>query len=271
MLTNLSKLLTYINAGLYLILGALLFFMPGQFAPVFAWKVSTFMTMIIGGWCLGNAWLTFQIARRWEWTSTFASLIYFWAFGIGQLAVLIAFRDRVQTVHPIALLYILVIGLNTLTALLGIVEWVRIRPPLEPARTEITSPLVRIPLYGFVLFLYYAAFYGLFIPQGGFATTGEIFPEPLSAFTLRSFGAFFLSIALGATPFLRYKDRDALLSHGYLSVGAIIAITIGEFLHFRVFDLSNFPFQVVFLGAYLVVGIVVVIMFVMYGTGYPRK
>ncbi|HUG33401.1 MAG TPA: hypothetical protein VMJ90_01430 [Anaerolineales bacterium] len=271
MLTNFSKILTYINAGLYLILGALLFFIPGQFAPVFAWKVSTFMTMIIGGWCLGNAWLTFHIARRWEWTSTYASLIYFWVFGLGQLAVLIAFRDKVQTAHPIALLYILVIGLNAMTAILGIVEWARIRPQLQRAKMEITSSLVRIPLYGFVLFLYYAAFYGLLIPQGGFATTGEIFPEPLSAFTLRSFGAFFLSIALGATPFLWNKDRDALLSHGYLSVGAIIAITIGEFLHFGVFDLSSFPFQIVFLGAYLIVGVVVVIMFVLFGTGYPRK
>jgi len=271
MLTNFSRILTYINAGLYLILGALLFFMPGQFSPVFAWKVSTFMTMIIGGWCLGNAWLTFGIARRWEWTSTYASLIYFWVFGLGQFAVLILFREKVQTSHPIALLYILVIGLNALTAVLGLVEWARIRPQLQPAKTEITSPLVRIPLYGFVLFLYYAAFYGLLIPQGGFATTGEIFPEPLSAFTLRSFGAFFLAIALGATPFLRHRDRDALLSHGYLSVGSIIAITIGEFIHIGVFDLSAFPFQIVFLAAYLVVGVVVVIMFAMYGTGYPRK
>lgn len=271
MLSNFSKTLTYINAGLYLLLGMLLFLLPAQFAPAFAWKVSTFMTMIIGGWCLGNAWLAFGIARRWEWTSTFASLIYFWAFGLGQLAVLIAFRDKVQTNHPIALLYIFIIGLNALTAVLGSLEWVRIRPQLQQAKTEITAPLVRIPLYGFVLFLFYAAFYGLLVPQGGFATTGEIFPEPLSAFTLRSFGAFFLAIALGATPFLRNKDREALLSHGYLSVGSIIAITIGEFIHIGVFDLTTFPFQIVFLAAYLVVGVVVVIMFALYGTGYPRK
>jgi hypothetical protein len=270
MLSKTSRFLTYLNAGLYLMLGALLFANPETFSPVFAWKVSTFMTMIIGGWCLGNAWLAFQVARRWDWTSIYASLIYFWAFGLGQLAVLIAFRGRVQTAHPIAWLYLAAIGLNTITAVVGIIEWTRVRPSLRPATVEISSLLIRIPLWGFVLFLYYAALYGLLIPAGGFATNGEIFPEPLSAFTLRSFGVFFLSIALGATPFLRHRDRDALLSHGYCSFGSIVVITIGEFIHFRVFDLSAYPFQVVFLGAYLVVGIVVVIMFALYGTGHRR-
>jgi len=267
MLSTNSRWLTYINAGLYVVLGAFLFLRPEGFAPVFAWKVSPFMTMIIGGWCLGNAWLAFQVARRWDWDSTYASLIYFWVFGLAQLAVLIAFRDKVQSAHPIAQLYLIAIGLNALTAVVGIIEWARVRPSLRPAIMEISSPLIRIPLWGFVLFLYYAALYGLLIPAGGFATNGEIFPEPLSAFTLRSFGAFFLSIALGATPFLKNRDRDALLSHGYSSFGSIVVITIGEFVHLRVFDLSTYPFQIVFLGAYLVVGVVVAIMFAKYGTG----
>jgi hypothetical protein len=44
--------------------GRTLFLFPEQLAPVFAWKVTTFMTITIGGWCLGNAWLAYINARR---------------------------------------------------------------------------------------------------------------------------------------------------------------------------------------------------------------
>jgi uncharacterized membrane protein HdeD (DUF308 family) len=47
MLSKASRWLTYLTALLYAILGLLLFFLPVQFAPVFAWKVTSFMT--IGG------------------------------------------------------------------------------------------------------------------------------------------------------------------------------------------------------------------------------
>jgi hypothetical protein len=82
LLSKLSRLLTYLNSLLYAILGAFLFFLPEQLAPVFAWKVTAFMTMTIGGWCLGNAWLTFFAARRWEWSKIYVAMMYFWAFGI---------------------------------------------------------------------------------------------------------------------------------------------------------------------------------------------
>ena len=45
MLSKPSRWLTYTNALLYAILGAALFFLPDQLAPVFAWKVTPFMTM----------------------------------------------------------------------------------------------------------------------------------------------------------------------------------------------------------------------------------
>ena len=58
MLSNTSRLLTYLTGILYAILGFLLFFLPEQLAPVFAWKVTPFMAMTIGGWCIGNVWFT---------------------------------------------------------------------------------------------------------------------------------------------------------------------------------------------------------------------
>ena len=75
MLSDTSRLLTYICAILYALTGALLFLFPAALAPVFTWQVTPFMLMAIGGWCLGNAWLAFLNARRWGLTRT--SLLYF--------------------------------------------------------------------------------------------------------------------------------------------------------------------------------------------------
>src|SRR5919108_4170899 len=128
MLSNTSRLLTYLNAILYAILGLILFFLPEQMALVFAWKVTPFMTMTIGGWCLGNAWLAFYVARRWEWRRIYSALLYLWLFGILESWVLFLFRANLQLEHPIAWLYLLTLVVNLLTAIVGILEWFRIRP-----------------------------------------------------------------------------------------------------------------------------------------------
>src|SRR5512144_3249691 len=63
MLSNLSRWLTYLLAILDAILGAFLFLLPETLAPVFAWKVTPCITMTIGGWALGNAWLAWVTGR----------------------------------------------------------------------------------------------------------------------------------------------------------------------------------------------------------------
>ena len=45
MLSKTSRLLSYICAALYGILGVLLYVMPEQLASVFAWKVTAFMEL----------------------------------------------------------------------------------------------------------------------------------------------------------------------------------------------------------------------------------
>ena len=128
MLSNISRWLTYICSLLYGILGILLFAFPAQLAPVFAWKVTAFMTITIGGWCLGNAWLAFINARRWEWSLVYTSLIYLWLFGIGELTVLFLFRDKLRLEHPIAWLYFITLIVNTLAAFVGVFDYLRLRP-----------------------------------------------------------------------------------------------------------------------------------------------
>ena len=99
MLSSLSRSLTYLLAFLYGILGILMFFFSSQLAPVFAWKVTPFMTATLGGWCIGNAWSAFHAARRWNWKLVYPVLIYLWVFGLAELAVaLVLVHPRMQEV-----------------------------------------------------------------------------------------------------------------------------------------------------------------------------
>src|SRR5688500_2405301 len=131
MLSNTSRWLTYLLSILYAVLGVLLFVFSRQLAPVFAWKVTAFMAATMGGWCIGNAWSAFVAARRWEWRLVYPSLIYLWVFGVTELIVVVAFRDKLALQHPIAWLYLATIGLNALAALLGAYEWSQRRPARE--------------------------------------------------------------------------------------------------------------------------------------------
>src|SRR5512141_3352195 len=112
MLSNLSRWLTYLLALLYVVGGIPLFFLPETLAPAFAWKVTPFMTMTIGGWSLGNAWLAWFTARRWQWNLVFSALLYLWLFGLGELFVLFNFRDKLVLGHPIAWLYFITLIVN---------------------------------------------------------------------------------------------------------------------------------------------------------------
>jgi hypothetical protein len=263
MLSNASRWLTYVTAALYVVLGLSLFFLPEQLAPVFAWKVTPFMTMTIGGWCLGNAWLAYYAARRWEWRRIYSALLYLWLFGIFESYVLFAFRGNLQLVHPIAWLYLVTLGINLLTAAVGIVEWLRIRP----ARTTFGEPVLwwqRLAVIVFVPLVGYLGLYGVIAQIGWPSTQGEIFPEVMSLFTLRSFAFFYLSLALAVVPLIWERNMSTLLNHALAAYGFIVAITIAAFVYIRLFDFVEQPGGLLYFGAYLIVGIPLLVVFAMY-------
>ena len=266
MLSNASRILTYANAVLYAVLGAFLFSIPEQLASVFAWKVSAFVTMTIGGWCLGNAWLAFFAARRWKWSLVQPSLIYLWFFGIGETLVVILFRDKLNLVHPIAWLYLTALFANVLAAVIGLLDLIRLKPNIESA-TEPVGSIFVVGLIFFVVFVGFLGYYGSAAQIGDIGTNGGIFPEVMSLFTLRSFGAFYLSLALSAVPLFWNRNRQTFLSHGFVSYGLIIFITAAAFVHIGLFDFSARPGGLAYFGAYLAVGIFFLINFFIYGTG----
>jgi hypothetical protein len=270
MLSNISRWLTYTCALLYAILGALLFLFPAQLAPVFAWKVTAFMTMTIGGWCLGNAWLAYVNARRWEWKLVYSSLIYLWLFGIGELIVLFLFHDKLKLEHPIAWLYSITLIVNALATFVGVFDYLRIRPSNQssgPAFTNVQS----LPVFAFVLFVGFLGLYGLTAQMGDPGTNGGIFPEVMSLFTLRSFGVFYFVLALGAVPYFWDRSLNAVLHHSFAAYGLIVFITTAAFIYIRLFDFAERPGGLAYFGAYLVVGIPLTWVFIKYGTGVSKN
>ena len=266
MVSNLSRWLTYLLALLYAVLGALLFFLPGMLAPVFAWKVTPFMTMTIGGWALGNAWLAWISARRWQWNLVFSALLYLWLFGLGELLVLFNFRSKLVLAHPIAWLYLITLIVNAIAAVIGFMDWLRIRPSARSTGPTFTA-FQNFSLIAFIIFVGFLGIYGSTAKIGAPGTNGGIFPEVMSLFTLRSFGMFYLTLALAVIPFLWNKNLNAILHHSIASYGLILFITIAAFVYLRLFDFAAKPGGLLYFIAYLGVGIPLLFVFRKLGTG----
>jgi hypothetical protein len=267
MLSGLSRLLTYLNAALYGVLGLFLYFFSETLAPLFAWNVTPFMAMTIGGWCLANAWLACITARRWEWKLIYSTLIYLWLFGIGQCIVLFAFRDKLNLEHPIAWLYVAAILANGVTALTGIGEWLRARP--QPVLDgALLNPMHRFYAAMFAGLVGMLGIYALSVQIGAPGTNGGVFPEMMSLFTLRSFGVFYLSISLAALPFVLWeRSLNTVLHHAFASYALILFVSIAAFVNIRLFDFVNKPGGLIYFGAYLIVGIPLFFTLQKRGTG----
>jgi hypothetical protein len=265
MLSESSRLLTYALAALYAILGLALFVFPARLAPLFAWNISPFVAMTIGGWCLGNAWAALVASRRWRWSQVYAVLIYLWLFGLLQLVVVFLFRDKLRLEHPIAWLYLLVLLTNVTAAILGITDLFRLRPPWTTGGRAIT-PFIRLLIILFVVFVGFLGFYGLFAQEGWPGTRGGIFPELMSPFTLRSFGAFYLSLALATAMLWIARRFESFLTFIFAEMGLVIAITLAALRNIKLFDFATRPGGLAYVGVYVVVGAVMLALMWKYGT-----
>jgi hypothetical protein len=265
MLSPALRRLTYITALLYAVLGAVLFAAPVQTSAQFAWKVSPFVTMTIGAWCLGNAWAAWVTATRGQWSLVRTALLYLWLFGLLETAVLLMFRGKVQLAHPLAWLYVVALGVNALAAVWGICEWLRIRPA-GGAGEKPTVPM-RVFIAAYVVFVAFLGVFGLSRGMVGRGTSGAVFPEAMSAFSLSAFAAFYLALALSALPLLWARDRDTLAHHGYASYALVFIITVATFVYIDRFDFAVRPLGLVYVGAYVLVAIVTAFFLLKYGTG----
>jgi len=232
------------NAGL----GVILFFAPRWSAQRIPWKVTAFMAMTIGAYALGNAWMAFVAVRAGTWSRAFPLLLYVWAFGGSELGVVIWFRHVFKGGAQLAWPYLVALALTVLAALVGLFELARSRPALRPADERPNPVRIQAQVTAFVVALAFLAAVAIGHPHSG--TTRTIFPEVLSPFTIRVFGTFYLSLAVGAAAVWWIKRLPVTIAFIRGGLGILVPTLGAGLVYIGRFDFSAHPGQVVYLGAY---------------------
>lgn len=250
MLSSTSRRLTRLLAVLYGVLGIVLFIVPGWAANNFSWKISSLVAMTMGGWCLGNAIWAWETSRVWRWSIAHPCLIYLWSFGVSETLVLFLFRDAVRLREILAWPYFLVLGVNLLAAVVGVIDWLRLRPKVMPAGAPMPW-WARGMVVVFILFVLFVGGGAALANKGGLATEGGIFPDKMSLFTVRAFAAFYLSLVIGIVPVLFARGIEPLLIYMRTGIPLIVSITAAALLHADLFDFSTRSGGLLYLGSYL--------------------
>lgn len=179
--------------------------------------------------------------------------------------MVIAFRGILRTEDALALLYLVTLAFNVLFAAAFAADWMRRGHP-QALGGSLGRTAVALTAF-FVVVVGFLGLYGLLAVEGMRGLNGGIFPEHMSMFTLRSFGAFYLALALAAFPHLLLRGRDNLLTHGFAQYGLIVLITLAALVFIGQFDFAARPTQLIYIGIYVLVGAIVGFHLVRQGTG----
>lgn len=246
-LSNRTRVLTWAAVVSFAALGVVLFLAPSFASTRFAWKVSPFVTMTIGAWSLGTAWMAGLAARDWAWSRVAPVLVYVWSFSILQTLVLLWFARNVLG-EAFAWPYFVALGVGVAATVSGLVDLARTKPAWRGSNPDSPGWLHGL-IIAFVVFVTGLAVVAAFRPTAGQSL--RIFPEVLSRFTVRAFGAFYLSLAIGAAVLLATRSRVQVVGYIAGGMGLLVPITVAAFVYLRVFDFGAHPLQALYLGAYL--------------------
>lgn len=251
-LSSLTRAMLRVAAAIYLGLGVVLFVAPAWSAGQFPWSVTPFVAMTIGGWSLGTGAAALVGSRPSPVGAVLPVLAYLWLFAAAELVVLLAFRDAVHLAVVLSVPYLASLLLTLGSAAVGINELRRPAPTiLEEARRG-WGP-VRLSLFALTVFLVGLALGGGLAGLGGLSTTGQIFPEPLTLFSVRAFAAFYLALAFAVGIAVARPTVESHVNLAIAGVSLIVPITVAAFLNFSAFDFGARPLGLLYLGAYLVV------------------
>jgi hypothetical protein len=263
--TRLRMWLYMLSAG-YGAMGTIMFVAPNWAADNFAWRISPFVAMTIGGWCVGTAWACFIVGRRGSWAAMLCPILYLALFGVFESAVLIAFRDRLLIANPMTWLYCAMLAGSCLFAIAAAIEGTRRRPILVTIGPAMSATAIGLTVL-FIALVGFLGLYGLTAVQGMRGLNAGVFPEQISPFSLRAFGAFYFALALAVIPLLWTRGIGNLVSHGYAMYALLVFITVAAFVFIDRFDFVGRPTQAIYIGIYLIVAIAVGMYLVRYGTG----
>jgi hypothetical protein len=250
MITPLTRTSLRVSAVLYAALGVVLFAAPDWSAANFAWKISAFVAMTMGGWCIGNAYTAWDAARIGNWSTAYGNLVYLWVFGVLEGVVIFLFREKLLLGSLLAAMYMLTLGSNVWVAILLTKEWIQTRPALSTEGHSVPT-WVRGLMIVFILFVGFLALYGWVSGAEGRGADASIFPEPLSMFSLRAFASFYAALATAVVPMLWAKGSQSVLTLGKAGMSFIVAITIAAFVYLNLFNFSEHPGQLLYMGAYV--------------------
>ena len=234
----------------YVATGIPLFFAPSWSSERFAWKVSPFVAMTAGAWCLGTAvFAAWAVAgRRWE--PIRPCIFYVLSFGATQLGVALYESDLLRTDVALAWPYLLALGLSVVGGVLAVIDGRHhLGPDWRPGGVRAPQILRTVDVV-FVAFVWFLAAVAFWAPER--ATNGAIFPEPLSLFSLRAFGVFYLSLGIGFVVLAADRRADALVVGMWCGVALVVPILAATIVYADSFDLSAHPGQLAYPTAYVV-------------------
>lgn len=244
-----SRLLTRLAAVMFGLLGVVLFVAPNWSADRFPWSVSPMVAMTAGGWSLGTAIFAWFAARDWRWPVVQGCLMYVWAFGLLQLGVVLMHRGGLQLDALLAWPYLLSLVVAVVALVLGLVDLFRLRPELGPQGPPVPR-WIRVLVVAFVLFVAFLAVVAVIAPDAALA--GTVFPDRLTLFTLRAFGAFYLALGVGAAPLVRARGLAPIVTLMWGGIGLIVPILAATFVFIERFRFGRRPLGALYIGAYVV-------------------
>ena len=235
----------------YVATGIPLFFDPSWAADHFAWRVSPFVAMTVGAWCLGTAvWAAWAIFDRRGWAPTRSCIAFVLAFGTTELAVVLYESDDLRTDVVLAWPYLAALGLSVVGGGLAVVDgWAHLGPDRRPGGVAVPRTMQQLDVV-FVAFVGFLALVAFWAPD--LATDGVVFPEPLSLFSLRAFGVFYLSLGIALGVLVGDRRADAYLVSMWCGLALVVPILVATVVYADTFDLSEHPGQLAYPIAYVV-------------------
>ena len=97
-------------------------------------------------------------------------------------------------------------------------------------------------------------------PAAGVRYEWHDLPEPISPFTLRAFGCFYLSLSLATIPLIVTRSLRATLFYARTGLVLVYLITVAALVNLDKFDFDVHPGKWAYLGTYIVVGVAVTIL-----------
>jgi hypothetical protein len=241
-----------IGSVLYLLLGLVLFAAPEFSASAFPWAIRPLTAMTIGGWLLGNGAALWFASAPGPAARVMPVLAYVAAFAALELLAVIAFRVALRLDGLLAIPYLLTLGVSLIASAFGMLE-LRTSTDVVVIEDDPLPSVDRRLLLGLLVFVTALAVGGFLAGNGGLSTTGKIFPEDLSLFTVRAFAAFYLALAIGIAALLLRPGVGSAVMLGIAGIALIIPILLAAALHFGAFDFAARPLGILYLAAYVVV------------------